>query len=224
MRYSILKNSEKLSENFTVTAHTGCHKTADNSLESIERAISSGADVTEFDLRFSSDGRGILAHDEGTENPVTLDEAFVLIATDSKIRVNVDCKTTDNLKEVYLLSEKYGITDRIFYTGIEEKDVEAVKEQTPEIAYYLNYSADIRKKSNEEYIKELISLVKEKGAAGLNISFTQCSKKMVEMFRKEGLLVSVWTANNEAEMLMCLSMLPDNITTRYPETLLELIK
>ena len=54
-----------LPENFTVTAHTGCEDTADNSLEAISAGIAAGADIVEFDLRFDSEGKGILSHDEG---------------------------------------------------------------------------------------------------------------------------------------------------------------
>ncbi len=220
---TLKKSIRNLPESFTVTAHTGCEKTKDNSLESISAAINAGADITEFDLRFDINGKAILSHDEGAENPVTLDEAFALVATDSKLRVNVDVKTADNMKAVYLLSEKYGITDRIFYTGIEEEKVETVKTQTPKISYYLNYSPDFLKKSNDEYISSLIELVKETGAVGLNVNYRKCSKKLIDAFRKEGLKVSVWTANDIASMVICLNMTPDNITTRYPETLKKLI-
>ena len=79
------------------------------------------------------------------------------------------------------------------------------------------------KKNNDKYISSLISLVKEKGALGLNINHEQCSKKMVEGFHREGLQVSVWTANSTRVMLKCLSFAPDNITTRYPSELKKLI-
>lgn len=221
---AVLKNSVKnLPEDFTVTAHTGCEKTGDNSLESISAAIKAGADIAEFDLRFDESGKAILSHDEGEENPVTLDEAFSLVAVDGKLTVNVDVKTTDNLKEVYVLSEKYGISERIFYTGIEEEKVETVKTETPELSYYLNYAPDISKKNDDEYIKSLIDLVKEKGAVGLNVNYLKCSKKLVQKFRNEGLKVSVWTANDALSMAFCLNMTPDNITTRYPSVLNKII-
>ena len=220
---SAADGAKKLSENFTVTAHTGCEGTEDNSLESISKAAHSGADITEFDLRFDEEGRGILSHDEGEENAVSLGQALELVSSFDGLRVNVDCKTTDNLSEVYRLGEEYGITDRLFYTGIEEDDVEAARTQTPQLSYFLNYKVNKLKKNDEEYISSLISLVKEKGALGLNINYGQCSKKMVEMLRREGLQISLWTANNPFAMLRCISYSPDNITTRHPSTLIKLI-
>ncbi len=217
------KFSVNLPQNFTVTAHTGCEGTKDNSLDAIRKGKEAGADIVEFDLRFDSEGNGILSHDENENNPVALDEAIKLISSYDGLKVNVDCKTTDNLKEVYRLGEEYGITDRLFYTGIELKDVEAARSQTPQIPYFLNYKVKKLKKNNKKYILSLISLVKEKGALGLNIKYNQCSDKMVKMFREENLQISVWTANNTRVMLKCLSFSPDNITTRYPSELRELI-
>lgn len=208
---------------FTVTAHTGCEGTKDNSLEAILKGIEAGADTVEFDLRFDSEGKGILSHDENGKDPVALDEALRLISSYECIRVNVDCKTTDNLSEVYRLGEELGITDRLFYTGIELKDTEAARSQTPQIPYFLNYKVKRLKKNNEKYISSLACLVKEKGALGLNIKYNQCSSKLVKIFRKEGLQVSLWTANNTRVMLKCLSFAPDNITTRYPSELKKLI-
>ena len=219
-----MRNCESnLPKSFTVTAHTGCEGTKDNSLEAISKGAEAGADIVEFDLRFDSEGKGILSHDEDGKNPVALEEALKLISSYEGLKVNVDCKTTDNLKEVYRLGEELGITDRLFYTGIEVKDVDAARSQTPQIPYFLNYKVKRLKKNNGKYISSLVSLVKEKGALGLNIKYNQCSRKLVEMFRKEGLQVSVWTANNTRVMLKCLSLAPDNITTRYPSELKKLI-
>ncbi len=213
-----------LPQKFTVTAHTGCEGTKDNSLDAIRKGKEAGADIVEFDLRFDSEGKGILSHDENEKNSVALEEAISLVSEYEGLKVNVDCKTTENLKEVYRLGEKYGITDRLFYTGIELKDVEAARSQTPQIPYFLNYKVKKLKKNNKKYISSLISLVKEKGALGLNIKYSQCSEKMVEMFRAENLQISVWTANNTRVMLKCLSFAPDNITTRYPSELRDLIE
>ena len=218
------KGAENLPQGFTVTAHTGCEGAEDNSLEAISRGVEAGADIVEFDLRFDSEGKGILSHDEdGNEAAVALEEALRLVSSYEGLRVNVDCKTTDNLKEVYRIGEELGITDRLFYTGIELEDVAAVRSQTPQIPYFLNYKVKKLKKNDEEYISSLVALVKENGALGLNIKYNQCSKRLVEIFHREGLQVSVWTANNTRVMLRCLSFKPDNITTRYPSELKKII-
>ncbi|MBE6790878.1 MAG: glycerophosphodiester phosphodiesterase [Ruminococcaceae bacterium] len=213
----------ELPESFTLTAHTGCSGTKDNSLDAITLGFGYGADIVEFDLFFDKNGKAVMSHDEPAGNVFTVEQAFELISGYKGLRVNVDVKRTDDLKQVVLLAQKYGIADRIFYTGITEDTVEAVKEQTPEILYYLNTDIDSSRKEDDAYINELIEKVSSLGAAGLNIHHSGCSEKMVELFHKSGLQVSVWTVNKKKDMYKALSMKCDNITTRHPEVLKELI-
>lgn len=219
----ILLSKVKLPEGFTVTAHTGCEKTKDNSLDAITVGYGYGADIVEFDLYFDKNGKAVLSHNEPKGNEHSIEEAFSLIAGYKGLRVNVDVKKTDDIKQVVKLAEKYGIKDRIFYTGITASDVEAVKEATPEIMYYLNKSIDITKINDEKYINEIIEEVKAAGACGLNIHHKGLSSKMVEMFHKQGLFVSVWTVNNRIDMIRVLLKQCDNITTKKPGELKKLL-
>ena len=217
-------NSAKvIAKKFTVTAHTGCEGTKDNSLEAIKKGYDSGADIVEFDVHFNSKGEPVLAHDYAADDSEKLKDAFELIAKCEGLRVNIDCKTVDNLKAITKTAEECGVKDRIFYTGIEEKDVETVKRDTPEIEYFLNKKTKRLMKNNEKYIRSLVSDVKRLGAVGINLRFKAVSKKMVDIFRQEGLMVSVWTVNNEKDMRKVLPLSCDNITTRQPSMLLEII-
>ena len=223
--YNNLKNqSVTLPRGFTVTAHTGCEGTDDNSLEAIRKGYESGADIVEFDLNFTADGSPVLAHDEAVEGSPTVDEAFALIAELEGLYVNVDCKKTDNLTEVVAIAEKYGIKDRIFYTGIEEKDVNAVNTQTPEVTYWLNVDVSKAKKSDTQYINSLCDKVIKCGAVGINLNHKSCSEELIRVFRERGLLVSIWTVNNEYDMVKALGLGADNITTRKPSKLKALIE
>lgn len=215
--------SAALPEDFTVTAHTGCEDTTDNSLESITVGYEKGADIVEFDLNFTEDGTAVLAHDNAEPNSVTLDEAFDLIAELEGLRVNVDAKSTDNLYAVESLAKKHGVMDRIFYTGIEEQDIEAVKAQTPDITYWLNFKPDVLKTQNREYLESLAQKTAELGAVGINLSHVYCTKELVDVFHENGLLVSIWTVNNKFEMVRAVELGADNITTRQPSILAEII-
>ncbi|MBO5936438.1 MAG: glycerophosphodiester phosphodiesterase [Clostridia bacterium] len=219
-----IKNKDAvLPEGFTVTAHTGCEGTADNSLEAIETGYLSGADIVEFDVHFNSEGEPVLAHDYAADDSVKLRDAFEFIAKCEGLRVNVDCKTTDNLKAITAIAEECGVKDRIFYTGIEVKNVKTVKADTPEIEYYLNTKIDKTRINDEHYIRSLVTLTKAVDARGLNIHFSNASKKMVKIFHSEGLEVSVWTVNKEFDMYKVLHLGCDNITTRQPSMLKEII-
>lgn len=218
----VIKKAD-LPEGFTVTAHTGCEETVDNSLESIRKGYEIGADIVEFDLAFTTDGEAVLSHDEPEGECVTLDEAFALVAELPDLKVNVDCKSVANLKRVAELSEKHGINHRIFYTGIGEENVAAVKAQTPDIEYWLNYEVDTEKNKDEKYLLSLAEKTRELGAVGINISFKSCTKELVEVFHREGLLVSIWTVNKPRDMINVIGLGVDNITSRNPSQLIKII-
>ncbi len=218
------KTVNNLPKDFTITAHTGCMGTVQNSLESIKAGAGNCASVVEFDLRFTSDGEPVLSHDKPVGGEVTLDEAFKLISEIENIKVNVDIKTCDALWKVYPSAQKYGVEKRIFYTGVNEDFVEPVKKDSPEVPYYLNMKVKRWRKNSEKYILSLVEKVKNSGAVGINFKYTGASEKLVKIFHEKGLLVSIWTVDDERNMYKILSFAPDNITTRNPDKLSKIVK
>ena len=175
-------------------------------------------------MHFLSDGTPVLSHDEPQGNEVTLDEAFKRISEYKEVRVNVDIKATANLKAVYPLAKKHGIEDRIFYTGVSTEFLEAVKKDSPEISYYLNVDVQKPGKQTPEYLESLVKEVKESGAVGINFNKDNATKELVDIFHENDLLVSIWTVNEEKDIYKILHLSPDNITTRSPDILEEILK
>ena len=217
-----LKNA-LIPEGFTLTAHTGCEGTKDNSLAAITLGFGSGADIVEIDLNFNSEGVAVLSHNEPKGKEPTLDEAFALVAGYKGLFVNVDVKNTLDLRQVTELAEKHRIRDRIFFTGVTEELLEEVKNQTPDVLYYYNKKLEKGKIEDLAYIGSLIEEVKNAGAAGLNIHHKSCSEIMVREFHKAGLKMSVWTVNKKPDMARVLKLGCDNITTRKPVELKGII-
>ncbi len=213
-----------LPKSFTYTAHTGCVGTEENSLDSIEAGVKYGAGIVEFDLNFNENGDPVLAHDAPKGGEITLDEAFKKVSEYENIRVNVDIKSTAALEKVRPAAEKYGIADRIFYTGVHDGFVDAVRADGGDVDYYLNVSVEPESKHSEEYLMSLVQKVKDSGAIGINFNKDNASKALVDTFHANGLLVSIWTVDNEFDMYRILSYAPDNITTRHPDKLGEAIK
>ena len=218
------KMKNNLPPDFTYTAHTGCVKTADNSLAAIEEGVKYGADIVEFDLSFLKDGTPVLSHDKPKGNEITLDKAFKKVSEYEGLKVNVDIKSTQNLKAVYPLAQKYGIEDRIFYTGVTTEFLDAVKKDSPEVPYYLNVNVEKKRKQTPEYLEELVKAVKDSGAVGINFNKDNATQELVDAFHENDLLVSIWTVNKKGKMYKILSMGPDNITTRRPDKLQEILK
>ncbi len=217
-------NGVQVLKNFTITAHTGCMGTDENTLDSMKKGIDNGASIVEFDVYCNSDGVLVLSHDEPVGDEVTLDDAFYYIAMFSETAVNVDIKTAENLQQVYEIAKEYEIEDRIFYTGVKEEFVEAVKEQSPEIPFYLNVDVDKSKATDREYLLSLVKKVKDAGAIGINFNYKNATKELVDVFHENDLFVSIWTVDRELDMYKILNLSPDNITTRNPDKLCEIIK
>lgn len=97
-----------------------------------------------------------------------------------------------------------------------------IKSQCP-IPYYLNAAVDKKRKDSREYANELAARMKAGGFVGLNCSFSEISRTVVETLHENGLLVSVWTVNKKIDMVRCLALSVDNITTRMPKTLMQII-
>ena len=224
MKLNEYKNAKfNLPEGFTITAHTGCMNTAENSLDSIKKGIENGANIVEFDLYFTKDGEPVLAHDEPKGNEVTLDEAFAYLYQFEGVRANVDIKTVDALEKVYPLAKQNSVEHIIFYTGVKDEFVDAVKKNSPEFEYYLNVDVDKSKNTDKEYILSLVEKVKKAGAIGINFNYKNASKELVDIFHENDLLVSIWTVDSEYNMYKILSFGPDNITTRHPDKLSAIV-
>lgn len=217
-------NSVRLPDGFTVTAHSGCEGTPDNSMEFIRKGVEINAQILEVDVTFRADGTPVLIHKEqaDADEGLLFDEAVRYISENSDtVRLNLDLKSTANLPEVVRILDQYGMRERCFYTGVNADFVEAVRADG-ELPYYLNTPITRWKK---HYLKELnaaLERVKKSGAIGINCSLKYASKEMVELFRENGLLVSYWTANSKKEMIKLLNIAPDNITTRRPVFLNEI--
>lgn len=224
IRLNKIKNVKlDLPKGFSFTAHTGCVNTKPNSLDAMKKGVQSGANIIEFDLRADGNGELVLSHDEPKGGEILLSEAFALLSSFDNIRANVDIKMVDALEKVYPLAKEYNVEDRIFYTGVKDEFVAPVKEKSPEISYFLNVKVSKLKNKNKNYLLSLVEKVKKAGAIGINFKYKSASKELVEVFHENGLLVSIWTVDNEYNMYKILSFGPDNITTRRPDKLSEII-
>lgn len=203
-------------KNFTYTAHTGCMGTKENSLESIDVGVQYGAQIVEIDVQYYN-GVPVLSHNEPNGDEVTLEEGFLKIKEYDDLKVNVDIKSVENIGAVKEIAEKTNVMDRIFFTGINDEFVSAVKEKCPDIEYYLNVSVLPPRKQTDEYLNSLVEKVKNSGAVGINFNKKSATKKLVKVFHNNGLLVSIWTVNGYFKIRKILSYGPDNITTRRPD-------
>lgn len=208
----------------TVTFHAGALFTKPNTPESVKTAVDAGAKIIELDVSFSCDGTPVMIH---SENPldgegIPLKEAFELVKTHSEISLNLDLKSLKNLKALAELIDEYGLSGRVFFTGIVKEWVESVSGLG--IPYYLNYSITSGERTDASLAKNVAELCRRLGAVGVNADFKEASRLFCDVIHENGLSVSLWTVDIKSDMIQVLSYGADNITTNRPDMLNGILK
>lgn len=213
-------------EDFTITAHTGAYGTAMNTLEFVETAIKNNPQIIELDIRKRPDGTLVMSHDIVVTNNdgVKLESAFMLLqGTD--IKINLDIKETRVLNDLYALLLKYNLVEQSFLTGIETYNVDAVRESDcANMDYYLNYSPKKTRLFSDSYRQKLIELLEESGAIGINCNYKYANSQLSSLLHTKGYKLSVWTVDKERTAKKMLVISPDNITTKDPEMIQNVIE
>lgn len=211
-------------KDFTITAHAGAYNTTDNTVESVQTAIDNNASVIEVDIRQRPNGTIVMAHDIITTNSngTELTAIFRMIK-DTDIKLNLDIKETKLLDELHDLILDYDMVDQVFLTGIEIFQVKSVKENCPDIPYYINYIPSRIKIFSDDYQKRLIKMLDESGAIGINCKYTYASRTLSDTLHKHNYKLSVWTVDKKYPIKRMLMAKPDNITTHNPDLVNEII-
>lgn len=227
--YAVTKTYDELEltfvDNFTITAHTGAYDTEMNTVDSVKTAIDRGAQIVEVDIRQRPDGTVVMSHDlVVTNNDGNPFEDALALLKDSSIMVNLDIKDTKALNNLHSLLVEYNVLDRSFLTGIETTNVKAVKESDcADMDYYLNYMPSRPKVFFDEYRQKLIELLEETGAVGINCNYKYANSQLSSLLHKKGYKLSVWTVDTRRKAKKMLAIKPDNITTRQPEMIKDVI-
>lgn len=227
--YAVTKTYDGLEltfvDNFTITAHSGAYGTEMNTVDSVKAAIDNGAQIVEVDIRQRPDGTVVMSHDlVVTNNDGNPFEDALALLKDSSIMVNLDIKDTKALNNLHSLLVEYNVLDRAFLTGIETINVKAVKESDcADMDYYLNYMPSRPKVFFDEYRQKLIELLEETGAVGINCNYKYANSQLSTLLHKKGYKLSVWTVDTRRKAKKMLAIKPDNITTKQPEMIENVI-
>lgn len=219
-----LKHHYEMPENYTITWHSGAMDTVDNTLPSLKTALDGGADIAELDVSFLPDGTPVLIHD-GAPTDTTLprlDDALALTAQYEKTSLNLDLKSTANVKAIDELVKKHGLEKRAFFTGVGEGWVEAVKSAST-LPYYFNVSPSLDVIHDRKKSAALVKRAVELGCVGLNMHFSFAAPELIEAAKAQKQLVSLWTPSTEADLNLVLVCAPDNVTTNRPDIAYRLL-
>jgi glycerophosphoryl diester phosphodiesterase len=230
-----------------IAAHTGCGVHPDNTFASFLEALALGADIAEVDVRATLEGTAILMHEdspylrthsyEQLNKPdvrMLLDPAYEFheIATLEQIfeesdsygtLLNLDLKTNDAIEPAVRLIRRFGAQKRVYVTGCSD----SIRERFPDIQVMLNTPDELtmhQKERYDQFAEYVCNEARRSGYAGLNMNGSTCLPQAVKCAHACGLMVWVYTVNEEQAMEWSLAMGVDAITTRKPKALLDVIK
>lgn len=215
-----------------VVAHRGCSsKLQDNSLQSIQCAISSGADGMELDVRKTKDNYLVLSHDnlrytnskislisttklrrlQESHKVIKLEKAFELIS-DKDIKLYVGLKVPEALPEILQKAREYNVVDKIGFQGwsvdyfkpIQNEDIETVLAGTFPSERYIKKAVE----SNIDCVMPHYT--------SQNLTYYH------EYAREKGLESGCWAINEtDEDIKLALQTQPDFILTNKPITALK---
>jgi len=215
----------KLSASFKVTAETGCMGTVRNSYISAKTGVNSGAQAISADISFRKDGAPVLAAQlpQADNNAVTLERVFNYLAGKKDVSMVLNLKQVTNLPEIERLASENGLINRLTYTGIDEDQVPYLQYASPNIHFYIDSTPQKSKLNDAVYCAGLAENALSCSALGINCDIRYATKTFIDTVHAYGLLFSVNHVEKEADMYRMLSLGVDNISTKSPDLLLQII-
>ena len=208
----------------SVTAHAGSCSTPPNSIESLQKALSLDVDCIEIDVRRDAAGTLVISHNavKPGEDAVLLKDALSVIRP-GRSMINLDIKDSSVFPMLYRLLKRMRMLDRVFMTGVAPEDILKARLQMPGVPYYPSFEPSVELVSNPEYVRAMVSFLKATGSEGINCNYKSVTPELASVLKANGLKLSVWTVDSEREMLRIISVCPDNITSRHPDRVRELV-
>ena len=208
-----------------VTAHSGCDQTKDNSLEFIKYALNSKADCLEVDVQKNEKGFLVLSHDEADNNAPLLENAFLMLKEYPGKKLNCDLKQRELELEIYKLAEKTGVNNQLIYSG--NVDLELIKKgntRLQQVDIYLNIEIllpeleELCALNNAELLEQGLKRAAMESSnyevKCINMDYHLCTESFLVFLKKNGILCSAWTVNEESILKQFLDNNIYNITTR----------
>ena len=209
-----------MNRNYRVIAHTGCMNTKMNSLESIQAGIRAGAAYIEIDVRFSPSGP-VLTHDPIVpgNSYLSLEEALDVIREVPGLNAALDLKEWDRISEIAALLEKCDMLGRAVYLGNFMEDMDKMLALGGGVPCFPNVYPEQVRGLGEEELDRLAEKVRSAGATAVGMNHIAVTKQVADAWHRHGILLSVWTVDEQEEIEKMAVYGADFITSNHLELL-----
>jgi len=230
-------------ENKIIVAHRGASfYSHGNTMEAYKKAIELGADMLEFDVRRTKDGRLITYHDEGISGKridsltlgeirelsrgfeiPTLEEVLALVK--KKIRLDIELKEESHEEDVLALALKHLNYEEFIITSFNDNSLGLVKGRYPDVTVGLILGKERPKNVVRTRLSELLPMrrCQRIGADILIPHWKLIRLGFLKRAKKHHKSVIVWTVNEKAMLSRLLkNEAIDGIITDIPDLALTL--
>ncbi|MFJ4576129.1 glycerophosphodiester phosphodiesterase [Streptomyces sp. NPDC088846] len=220
----------------TAVAHRGDpYRVRENTLLSIRSALDRGADAVEIDVRVTRDGVPVLLHDATlgrlwghdlrldrltheeltglTAGGVPTLRDALLAAGSHRVMVDLPGSTDASVRETVAVVRECGAGERVYYCAGSEAMLRVrAADPSAEIALTRTTLAPPR--------AALLDAVRPRW---LNYRFGLVDRELTDRLHRDGLLVSVWTADTKRTMRRLVRQGVDSITTNRVDALRDVL-
>ena len=204
-----------------ITAHSDAEGMPQNSMEFLQYALQTAADVIEVDVhRDPHTGALVLTHDwEEGGAYVSLEAAFIMVSQHPSMRVNCDLKEAGLEPQVIGLAKKLGITERLIFSGtVDPEQVPLanreqihwnIEEQIPDLYQRCQHDPAYVSQAAEEMCKRCIPL----GIRTINVYHALACDSFLDVLERSSIGASVWVVDEPEQIRRFLSRGVCSITT-----------
>ena len=214
----------------------------ENTIPSIDKAISFGVDAVEVDVFLCKSGELVVFHDENLSR-LTNSNAFIELLTldsikkievfnnhkiptlnevikfiNNRIHLNIELKGINTAKPTYKLlksifSNKKQLIEKISISSFNWNELE--------IIYDLDKDIQTAVLVEERPVEMAINQAKKINAKAINIDFKLLNKKIVNKIKSENLIINAWTVNEINQIERMINLGVDGIITDFPDRVIN---
>jgi glycerophosphoryl diester phosphodiesterase len=214
----------------------------ENTIPSIDKAISFGVDAVEVDVFLCKSGELVVFHDENLSR-LTNSNAFIESLTidsikkidvlnnhkiptleevikfiNERVHLNIELKGLNTAKPTYELLQSLFLDKQQL---IKKISISSFNWEELDIIYDLDKDIPIAVLTEKMPIEMAINQAKKINAKAINIDYKLLNRKVVKKIKSENLIINAWTVNEINQIKRIINLGVDGIITDFPDRVIK---
>jgi len=214
----------------------------ENTISSIDKAISFGVDAVEVDVFLCKSGELVVFHDKNLSR-LTNSNAFIESLTidsikkidvlnnhkiptleevirfiNKRVHLNIELKGSNTAKPTYELLQSLFFNKKQL---IENISISSFNWEELDIIYDLDKDIPTAVLTEKKPIERAINQAKKINAKAINIDYKLLNRKVVKKIKSEKLIINAWTVNELNQIKRIINLGVDGIITDFPDRVIK---